>query len=117
MATVKAFIRTSKKKSKQVNIRFRLSDGEKTQLFYCSNFTIGPDDWDTKQQCIRSRSSIKQTDAIELNNNISNIKTIILKAYLDEPAKQLLTSTWLENIVNKKLYPERACSSYKAIIY
>lgn len=42
MATVKAFLRTSTKRTKSVNVRFRLSDGERVQLFYKSKLTIDP---------------------------------------------------------------------------
>ena len=48
MTTVKAFIRTGKK-DKEVNIRFRLSDGRDVQLFHKSELMVLPALWDTKK--------------------------------------------------------------------
>lgn len=48
MATVKAFIRSSKKDN-FVNIRFRLSDGRNIQLFHTSEILVQPSIWDEKR--------------------------------------------------------------------
>ena len=49
MTTVKAFIRTGKKE-KEANIRFRISDGRKVQLFHKSELTVLPTLWDNKRE-------------------------------------------------------------------
>jgi intN1 len=107
VATVKAFIRTSKKKAKQVKIRFRLSDGSSKQLFYCSNITIDPDNWDTKQQAIKPRPTIPDKEKVEINNSISKIKSIIQQIYLAEPEKETLTSAQLEYSIDRILNPDK----------
>ena len=49
MTTVKAFIRTGKK-DKEVNVRFRLSDGRNVQLFHKSEIMVLPNIWDAKNE-------------------------------------------------------------------
>ncbi|SEN18572.1 hypothetical protein SAMN02910431_01956, partial [Bacteroides sp. AR20] len=53
MATVKAFIRSSKKDN-FVNIRFRLSDGRNIQLFHTSEILVQPSIWDEKKEQYKS---------------------------------------------------------------
>ena len=91
----------------QTNIRFRLSDGERRQLFYCSNLTVNPNDWDAKQQCIKPKPSITEIERVELNSTISAIKSIIQKVYLSADKTEDLTSVWLAEAVDRQLYPER----------
>ena len=55
MATVTAFIRTTKKKADKVNIRFRLRDGRNMQLFHKSEIEIDPAVWDNKKQEIKAK--------------------------------------------------------------
>ena len=54
MATVKAFIRSSKKDN-FVNIRFRLSDGRNIQLFHTSEILVQPSIWDEKKEQYKSK--------------------------------------------------------------
>nr|WP_252208727.1 hypothetical protein [Bacteroides uniformis] len=58
MTTVKAFIRTGKK-DKEVNIRFRLSDGRNVQLFHKSDIMVSPTLWDAKTEKYKAKSIIK----------------------------------------------------------
>ena len=62
MTTVKAFIRTGKK-DKEVNIRFRLSDGRNVQLFHKSDIMVSPTLWDAKTEKYKAKS------IINLNSN------------------------------------------------
>ena len=55
MTTVKAFIRTGKK-DKEVNIRFRLSDGRNVQLFHKSDIMVSPTLWDAKTEKYKAKS-------------------------------------------------------------
>lgn len=55
MATVKAIVRTTKK-SVDVNIRFRISDGRNVQLFHNSELRVNVDVWDAKNDCIKARA-------------------------------------------------------------
>lgn len=54
MATIKAFIRTTK--DSEVKIRFRLSDGRKVQLYFISHIMVYPSLWDSKKECIKQRA-------------------------------------------------------------
>lgn len=58
MTTVKAFIRTGKK-DKEVNVRFRLSDGRNVQLFHKSDIMVSPTLWDAKTEKYKAKSIIK----------------------------------------------------------
>lgn len=86
MATVKAFIRTSKSdKNKSVFIRFRLSDGRTdsggVQIFHTSDITICPSQWDEKQQKIKARCLIDEQQRIFIDKSISERKKIIQEIY------------------------------------
>ncbi|GCB36467.1 hypothetical protein [Bacteroides faecalis] len=58
MTTVKAFIRTGRK-DKEVNVRFRLSDGRDVQLFHKSEFMVLPTLWDAKNEQYKAKSLVK----------------------------------------------------------
>lgn len=107
MATVKAFLRTSTKKSKPVNVRFRLSDGSRVQLFYKSKLTINPALWDAKREEIKSKVLYNAKERVEFNSNVARIKTIINQLYLHAGYRQDLTSEWLSAEIDKALYPEK----------
>ena len=107
MATVKAFLRTSTKKSKPVNVRFRLSDGSRVQLFYKSKLTINPALWDAKREEIKSKVLYDAKERVEFNSNVARIKTIINQLYLHAGYRQDLTSEWLSAEIDKALYPEK----------
>ena len=109
MATVKAFIRTSKTdKNKAVNIRFRLSDGRANnggiQLFHKSELSILPAQWDEKQQKIKSRTLIDEQLRKDIDRTISERKDLIKTIYLN--TGKSLTSDKLETEIDKCLHPE-----------
>lgn len=106
MATVSAFIRTSKK-NKEVNVRFRLSDGRNIQLFHVSEIEVMPDVWDSKNQAIKAKILYKEADRIKFNTSINERKALLLKVYSEEPNKEGLTSDWLDTAVDKALHPEK----------
>ena len=106
MATVKAFIRTTTK-SKDVNVRFRLSDGRDIQLFHKSEISINPDVWDNKKEAIKAKVLYLENDRIFFNNSVNARKDLMLRLYSAEPNKETLTSEWLEDAINKALHPEK----------
>ena len=71
MTTVKAFIRTGKK-DKEVNIRFRLSDGRDVQLFHKSEFMVLPILWDAKNEQYKAKSVIKLEQRTLFNSSIND---------------------------------------------
>lgn len=104
MATVKAFIRVSKKKIKIANIRFRLSDGRNVQLFHQSEITIDPNHWDESKEAVKAKVIFENRD--DFNNSIIERKKIILQAYNKSFNKEGLTSDWLESEIDKILHPK-----------
>ena len=103
MATVKAFIRTGKK-DKEVNIRFRLSDGRNVQLFHKSKLMVNPTLWDEKREQYKAKSVIKTEDRILLDSAIAERKKLLLSIYNNASD---LTSEKLEQAIDKHLHPEK----------
>ena len=102
MATIKAFIRTSKK-SESVNIRFRLTDGRDFQIFHTSNFEVTPNHWDVKKECVKAKV-MTSFDKKEFNDKINDRKKLISDIY--EAKGKMLTSDLLNTEIDKFLYPE-----------
>ncbi|GAT63403.1 site-specific integrase [Paludibacter jiangxiensis] len=110
MATVKAFIRTSTKKTEKVNVRFRLSAGRGVQLFYkAKDIMIEPDQWDSKGESIKTRSVFmySDTEKAEFKAKITKRKTLIEKIYNEVKFKEDYTSNDLELDIDKALNPEK----------
>jgi len=110
MATVKAFIRTSKSdKNKSVFIRFRLSDGRTdsggVQLFHTSDISIRPNQWDEKQQKVKARCLIDEEERRFIDKSISDRKDCIKEVYLRKGKN--LNSEELEIGIDKYLYPDK----------
>ena len=106
MATVKAFTRTTTK-GKDVNIRFRLSDGRKIQLYHKSEILINPDVWNSKKESVKSKILYHENDRIALNSSVNERKDLMLRLYNAEPNKEALTSEWFEDVIDKALHPEK----------
>ena len=106
MATVKAFIRTTKK-DKDVNIRFRLSGGRNIQLFHKSELSVNPNDWDAKRETIKAKVLYDEKKRIEFNSAIDKRKDLVLRLYNAELNKETLTSEWLEDVIDKSLHPAK----------
>jgi len=105
MATIKAFIRTSKiDKNKSANVRFRLSDGRDFQVFHKSEISILPDKWDAQQQCIKARAIFDAQERSEFNSAVAQRKKIISEIYLQQGKN--LTSELLDIEIQKALHPE-----------
>ena len=104
MATVKAFIRTTAK-DKNVNLRFRLSDGRNIQLFHKSEITVNPNNWSSKKEGIKATMSYNDNDRNSFNNSINERKDLMLRLYTAEANKETLTSEWLETAIDKSLHP------------
>lgn len=103
MTTVKAFIRTGKK-DKEVNVRFRLSDGRDVQLFHKSEILVSPALWDAKTEQFKAKSIVKIGDRMQFNTSISERKNLILSIY---GGNKSLTSDKLEESINRHLHPEQ----------
>lgn len=95
MATVTAFIRTSAKKVRDVNVRFRLRDGRQIQLLYSSDITVNPEHWNPKKEEIKAKVVMDPVLKAEFNRNVARIKEIIIEVYNKAEDKVALTSEWL----------------------
>ena len=106
MATVTAFIRTSKtEKNKAANVRFRLRDGRDFQLFHKSNLKVLPEKWDEKQQKIKARVLIDEKERKTFDKAITDRKNLIKDIYLMKG--KTLTSELLDGEIDKALNPEQ----------
>jgi len=104
MATVTAFIRTSKK-AKDVNVRFRLRDGRKIQLFHTSELVVNSDMWDEKKETIKARVLYNDKERTDFNTAVNNRKNLIADIYSKNLGREDLTSEWLDLEIDKQLYP------------
>lgn len=110
MATVKAFIRTSAKNKGLTNVRFRLTDGRSVQLFHKSDFQVNTDDWDSKGEKIKAKVIFNAKQRKTFDKGITDRKNLISDLYdeaLETIDKSNLTSAWLDDAIDKSLYPEK----------
>lgn len=108
MATIKAFIRTSTNdKDKLVNVRFRLTDGRKIQLFHKSEIKVKPNDFDTSKDKIKAKITYDSEKRQKFDDSIVDRKKIIETLYLGATDKTVLTSKWLDEAIDKHLHPEK----------
>ena len=105
MATIKAFIRTSTKEKKLVNVRFRLTDGRDVQLYHKSDIQICPGDFDAKNEKIKAKIIFDAKLRKDIDDRITDRKKRISELYLLAPDKSVLTSDWLEEAIDRDLYP------------
>lgn len=106
MATVKAFVRISARKD-TTNIRFRLSAGRGMQLFHVSEMNVNPAIWDNSAQEIKSRAVCTTEKRNEIMRGVVARKSLILEIYENAADKESLTSTWLEEEIDKRLHPAK----------
>lgn len=100
MATVTAFLRTStSKKDKEVNIRFRLTDGRSTQLFYKSDLTILPKLWSNDTQSIKAKVAINEERRLVFNRAVEEIRNRILAWYVGLPDRDMATTEALQQFM------------------
>jgi site-specific recombinase XerD len=105
MPTVKAFVRTTSKKD--VNIRFRYSDGREIQLFHKSEIVINPFIFDEKRECIKAKVVFDSEKRKQIDKAINDRKELIKKLCIGISDKNTLTSKWLEQSIDKELHPEK----------
>ena len=105
MATITAFIRTSSKKAKKVNVRFRLRDGRAVQLLYSSDITVNPEHWNPAKEEIKAQVLMDPVERAEFNRNVARIKEIIIEIYNAVEDKSSIGSDWLSEKVEEVLHP------------
>lgn len=103
MATVSAFLRTtSAKKDREVNLRFRLTDGRDIQLFYKSSLTILPRLWSNTSQAIKAKVAIDEDERMMFNRSVEAIKNKILDWYRQLPDRAEATSADLQEYMDDR---------------
>jgi integrase len=107
MATIKVFIDPPIKKGKMAKVRFRLSDGRKTQLYYTSEIKVLPDNWDSKNETIKAKVVFKAEERTAFNKSVTDRKNVIFAVYDAEPDKEVLTSKSLSDKIDEYLHPEK----------
>lgn len=106
MASVNAFIRVSSSTTREVNVRFRLRDGRKVDLFHSSDIKVKPSDFDPRTQLIKARNIYDPKKRYEFNSAISKRKNLILDIYNNTNDKSNLSSEWLDISISKELNQE-----------
>lgn len=104
MATLKAFLRTTKKDG-VANIRFRLSDGRKIQVFHKSEIAIPVSLWDNSRQEVKAKVAYNVSEKIRISKEITARKELLLDIYnnLTEEERTTLTSEKLDYAVAIRL--------------
>lgn len=113
MATVKAIVRTTKKKV-EVNIRFRLSDGRGVQMFHSSGIMVNPDLWDTKNDCVKKRALCPESKRNEIDKAINERKSLLLDLYRAHK-EQIMSGVSLDELVDREMNPQKYSTSSKSI--
>ena len=107
MPTVKAFIRTTSNNKKDVNLRFRYSDGRDIQLFHKSEILVNEAIFDEKRECVKAKKIFDAEKRKHIDKAISDRKELIKRLCIGITDKNILTSEWLESSIDKELYPEK----------
>lgn len=113
MATVTAFIRTSKK-NKDANVRFRLREGENIQLFHKSDIKVAPYAWDAKAQGVKPRVMCPDEMRETVTREVPLRKQLILDIYKAHPS---ITSEELDEAIHAHLNPvtKKAVRNFHAL--
>ena len=114
MATIQAFIRTTTKKTNSVNVRFRLRDGRKVQLFHKSELEVNPELWDDNKQSIKAKVIYPALERKIFNDAVNERKKLIDDIYSKQLVKEDLTSYWLELEIDKAINPGKHISEEEA---
>ena len=105
MATVNAFIRTSRNGNVPCAVRFRLSDGRSKDFFGKSKLIIYSNEWDKSKQRIKDRIPYDNKKRTVFNNSILDLKMEIQQAY--EVSTGELDKDWLVKFFERKYNPEK----------
>lgn len=106
MASVNAFIRVSTRNITEANVRFRLRDGRKVDLFHSSEVKVKPADFDPQTQQIKARNLYDPQKRFEFNSFILKRKDLILFIYNNTIDKSNLSSEWLDKSIENIINPE-----------
>ena len=106
MATVTAFIRTTKKNTSTVHVRFRLRDGRNIQLFHKSGIEVEPELWDPKKESYKAKVLIEPIKREKFNKDVSGRKNLLMQIY-NQAEGSRLDSKAFEELIDQTLHPEK----------
>jgi len=108
MPTVKVFIRTTSN-NKDVNVRFRYSNGRNIQLFHKSEILINPTVFDEKKGCVKAKVVFDTKKRTQIDTAIVERAKLIRKLCdgVVTHDKTIFNSEWLEQSIDKELRPEK----------
>ena len=103
MASVKFYVRTSKKQDskKPISIRIRFSEGGKFDTHAKSGLEVIPEKFDSKKQ----RTTDSADDSTKDNDYLHNLEKHIRAEY--KKLKDIPTTEWLVLVVDKFRFPEK----------
>lgn len=105
MATVTVLFRTSKKTG-NLNLRFRLSDGRNVQLYHKSDIIVDIAKWDVAREKIKARALMSDKERTEINKSISERKSILNEVYNMHKDEDLDNETF-ERLIDERLHPNK----------
>lgn len=105
MVSVKSFIRTSSRSEKESNIRLRLVDGRKFQLYVKTPLTVKPALWEPKTERLKSCAVIDRKSRREFDEAVSLYKKALEEAYYEVEGKEPLTEELVLSTMESKIKP------------
>lgn len=107
MVTVKSFIRISSRSKKETNIRLRLVDGRRFQLYVKTPLMIDPALWDSKTERLKSRVVIDRNFRRQFDDAVEAYKRALEEVYYEVDGKEVLTEELALSLMEMKLSPAR----------
>ena len=112
MATIKVIFRTTKK-SGNIKLRFRLTDGRDVQLYHQSDIVVDIAKWDAKNDCIKAKVLMHDEERKEINNAVLERKRLMLDVYMAHK-KESLDSDSFERWIAETLNPTEPTNEKKS---
>lgn len=115
MVSVKIFIRSSSRPSKECNIRLRLVDGRKFQLYVKTPLMVHPDYWDPKTERLKTRTLINHKERLDFDDAVQAYRRALEEIYLEMPDKKALTPELALKMIEERVHPVNTSISYNNV--
>lgn len=116
MATIAAFIRTrGTGKDACANLRFRLRDGRRKQLFYKSDILLYAGWWDNKKEQVKAKAPYSDEEKIRINTKVLELKNLILQTWVALEGREDIDSSEFSLLIERHLHPERYKDEEKTV--
>lgn len=104
MGTIKAIVRTSKKKG-TANIRFRVSDGRSVQLWHVSDIEVEIALWDGTKERINTKKVCDPSYRRDIDRRVNERKQLVYDLY-EANKDSIKSSSDLEELIDSVLHPK-----------